>query len=1023
MTNHSIRHIRHPLTSALLAGLAVAAGSAPAFAQEAGTNPIDLDKVTVTGSRIARTGFVTPSPVTAITAEEIRSTGALNIGDLMNKMPQLTPSYSLGNSTRFIGTAGLGLMDLRGMGPSRTLVLVNGRRHVGASPGSTSVDVNTIPVEWIERVEVITGGASAVYGADAVAGVVNFIMKKSFEGFELRAQAGQADEGSFDRSFVSFSGGSDFADGRGSAAIALEYSKQGRFGRGDREIGRRYQVSVPNPNYDRTKPPSESNPQTILASPGGNHSISYGGTMDLGPMTISRTGTRTTAFSPSNRYLFNDDGTFRKNRYDGTIVSATSCVDCDFADLNAVADLQPSFDRVSFNTVLNFELNDNHRLFFEGKYTKTESEFYGQPAFDSSLRLRRDNAYISNDLRALMDSRRVTVTNADGSTTNRAISTDSNNAESNLILARFNVDAGRRGEQIERQTTRAVLGLEGNLGEEWTYEASANFGQTTIDRINLNNRINERWHAGMDTALDSSGRVVCRASLDPNAINPNTGQRYNQALIAGCVPFSVFGNGAISKEAAEWFNTRSLNQSKLKQQVFSASVANNSLFSLPAGDVGFAGGVEYRKEQSQENTDALSALGLTFLNAIPSRGGEYDVKEVFAETTVPLLADLPLIRRLNLDLAGRWSDYNSIGDTKTWNVGLDWEILSSLRVRGTYASAVRAPSIGELYNPQSQNFATIADPCSTLSTNSNRPATAKDPALRAANCAALGIPANWVDTYSANRPGVSGGNPNLKPEEAKTLSFGFVWQPEFLEGFGMSMDYWRVTLTDAIGSVSAQTLATRCVDSPGGVQNNPFCDSIKRAPVGGYTSPTGTAFPEYSIYNWVAISENLAKSRRVGVDLEMDYRFNLLGGFTTMRLVGTRLIQSREWAFQSFPDEFTEYVTYYTDPCWRGQFTTTYKRGDWRASWDMTYVDGNLRVTPDSYNSNPGSQSPIRNPSYLYHNMQVGYKFPNSGIDVYVGVDNVFDKDPPVNYFGADAGAALYDSIGRYMYMGITYKF
>lgn len=986
MMNQRSAPLRHPLTSALMAGL-MAFGVAPVMAQEAGSATTELDKVTVTGSRIARTGFVTPSPVTAITAEEIRTTGALNIGDLMTKMPQLTPTYTLGNSTRFIGTAGLGLLDLRGMGASRTLVLVNGRRHVGASPGSTSVDVNTIPVEWIERVEVITGGASAVYGADAVAGVVNFIMKKKFDGFELRGQTGMADEGSFGRSFVSFSGGSDFADGRGSAAIAMEYSTQDRFGRGDRAIGRQYQTSIPNPKYDATKPSSESNPQTILSGPGGNHALSYGGTFTLG------------AFNGTNRYLFNPDGTFRKNRYDGVIVSANTCTDCDFADLNAVADLEPAFDRFSFNTVVNFDLNDNHRLFFEGKYSKTESEFFGQPTFDQvgtarALRIRRDNAYVTPELGALMD--------ANGLTT--------------LQLSRFNVDAGRRGEQVERATARAVIGLEGMFGDDWSYEASANYGQTNIDRINVNNRIEERWQAGLDAVIDpATGRVACRTTVNPAAINPYTGRQYSAALVGGCVPFNVMGNGQISPEAAAWFNTNSLNQSKLTQQVLSASVANGSLFSLPAGDVGIAAGLEYRKEQSQENTDPMSAAGLTFLNAIPNRGGEYDVKEVFVETTVPLLADLPGINRLSMDLAGRFSDYSTIGSTKTWNVGLDWEILSSLRFRGTLAKAVRAPSIGELYNPQSENFATVNDPCNTLTTNSNRPSTAKDPALRAANCAALGIPANWIDTYTATRPGVSGGNPDLKPERSKSVSMGFVWQPEFIEGFGMSVDYWRITLEDAIGSVTAQTNATRCVDSPGGVQNNSFCDMITRA--------DGNAGTPYSIIRWVALAENLAKSRRVGVDLEMDYRFNLLGGQTTMRLVGTRLIQSREWAFQAFPDEYSEYVTSFTDPRWRGQFNTTWKRDGFRASWDMSYVDGNLRVTPDSYNSNPGSQSPIRNPSYTYHNFQFGYTIPDTGLDVYVGLNNAFDKDPPVNYFGADLGTAYYDSIGRYMYMGVTYKF
>lgn len=977
-------------TAMVLPGVALAQEAE----QPASSGTTNLDKVTVTGSRIARTGFVTPSPVTAITAEEIRATGAVNIGDLMTKLPALSPNYTLGNSTRFIGTAGLGLLDLRGMGTARTLVLVNGRRHVGSSPGSTAVDVNTIPTEWIERVEVITGGASAVYGADAVAGVVNFIMKKSFEGFELRGQTGKADEGGFDRSFVSFSGGSDFAEGRGSAAISLEYSKQDRFGRGDRKIGREFLVSVPNPNYDPTQPPSQSNPQTIISGPGGNHSISYGGTFTVGTFNAANPATW------GNRYVFNPDGTFRRNRYDGVVVSATSCVDCDFADLNAVADLQPAFDRFSFNTVVNFDLNDNHRLFFEGKYSKTESQFFGQPTFDQPIRIRRQNPYVTPQLGALMDAAGLTQ----------------------LQVSRFNVDAGRRGENVERQTTRAVLGIEGYFGEEWSYEASANYGQTTIDRLNLNNRINERWHAGLDVARDANGNLVCRTTIDPNAVNPHTNTVYSSFARTGCVPFSIFGNGAVSREAAAWFNTNSLNTSKLEQQVISASVANSTLFSLPAGEVGFAGGIEYRKEKSQENTDPLAALGLTFLNAIPSRGGEYDVTEVFAETTIPLLADLPGVERLALDLAGRYSDYSTIGTAATWNVGLDWTIIPSLRFRGTVAKAVRAPSIGELFNPQSQNFATIADPCNYQTTNSNRPATAKDPALRQANCSALGIPVGWVDTFSANRPGVSGGNPDLSEEEADSVSFGFVWQPEFVEGLGVSVDYWRVTLHDAIGAVTAQTNATRCVDSPGGI-NNPFCSFITRAPVGGYTDAQGRIFPAYSITNWLALNENLAKSRRVGVDVEVDYRFNFLGGDSTLRFVGTRLLQSREWPFQDFPDEFNEYVTYVTDPRWRAQLNATYRHGNWRGSWDLNYVDGNLRVTPASYNSNPGSQSPIRNGSWTYHNLQAGYKFPGTGLDLYVGVDNVFDKDPPLNYFGNDIGSALYDNIGRFMYMGVTYKF
>jgi len=992
--------------------LATTAGAAHAQEGSAPTDTQTLDRVSVTGSRIAREGFVTPSPVTAISAEEIRATGAITIADLMTKMPALSPSYTLGNSTRFIGTAGLGLLDLRGMGTSRTLVLVNGRRHVGASPGATAVDVNTIPVEWIERVEVITGGASAVYGADAVAGVVNFITKKSFDGVEMRAQRGGSGEGNFGRAFASISAGTEFADGRGTFAVSLERSEQDRFSRTSRDIGRRYQVSRPNPNFDPSQPSSESNPQTILEGPGGNHAISYGGSFYTGGVINANTN----PFNPNNRYSFNSDGSFSRNRYDGWYnATGTSCIDCDFTDLNALVDLEPEFNRTSVNAIFGFDINDNHRVFAEAKYSKTESHFLGQSAFDQPIRIRTDNAYITPELSAFLAANPGALRTA----------TFGGTPYEYLEVNRMNVDAGRRGEEVDRDTKRIVVGLEGFFGENWSYETSFNYGESNISRLNLNNRINERWHAGLDTVLDAGGNIVCRSSLDPNAINIHTGQRYRQDLVAGCVPFSVFGNGAVSANPAApaWFNVSSLNESKLQQTVYSASVANSALFALPAGFVGFAAGVEHRKEKSQENTDPLAAQGLTFLNAIPSRGGEYDVSEVFLETSIPVLADLPGIERLSIDLAGRYSDYSTIGSTKTWNIGLDWQVIPSVRVRGTTARAVRAPGIGELFNPQSQNFAVVNDPCNYAPTNPNRPSTAADAALRQANCLALGVPVGWQDSYSANRPGVSGGNPDLSPESAETVSFGVVWQPEFVKGLGVSIDYWRVTLDDAIGAVTAQTNATRCVDSPGGVTDNFFCDQILRAGAGGYTDPQGRAFPEHSIYNWVALNENLAKSRRVGVDFEVDYRFDLFGGNAVTRFVGTRLIQSREWAFQAFPNEYREWVTSVTDPRYRANLEAAYNRGDWNASWTLRYMHHNLRVEPASYQSNPGQSSPIRNGSYAYHNAQVGYTFPDSGIRVYIGADNVFDKEPPVNYFGADVGTAFYDSVGRFVYLGATYKF
>ncbi|PJK05208.1 TonB-dependent receptor [Lysobacteraceae bacterium NML95-0200] len=958
---------RHPLAAAVLAGLL---SPSLVFAQAADTqtaaneqNSAALDKITVTGTRIARDGFVTPSPVTGITSEEIRATGATNIGELMVSMPQLTPSYTMGNTGGGnIGTSGLSLMDLRGMGASRTLVLVNGRRHVGANEGSSSVDVNTIPVEWIDRVEVITGGASAVYGADAVAGVVNFILKKDFEGFRLRTQAGKTQEGGHGKQLASITAGTGFADGRGNVSASLEFSRLTRLDATDRAIGRRYLVSMPNPAYDPGKPADERNPQTVLQGPGGTYVFSTAGTFLAG----------------GKRYLFNPDGSVRLANMGR--VAGNVCVDCDFIDLNQFTEMQPDYRRFSVNTQVNFEISDNHRLFFEGKYVEAKSRTLGQPTFGATT-VARDNAFVSPSLAALMDA----------------------NGMQSLTFIRANADAGRRGQKIARSTRRFVLGLEGSLNENWDYEVSANYGQTDIRNILFNNRVESRWRAGLDAVRDANGQIVCRSGLP------------------GCVPFNVFGDGTISAQAADWFNVHSPDTTRLTQAVFSASVNTPVLFALPAGDAGFAAGVEYRKEKSRRQIDPLVASGATFMNALAGSNGQYSVKEVFAELSIPLLADKPLIERFAVDLAGRYSRYSTAGKTKTWNIGLDWALNSQFRVRSSYAQAVRAPNIAELFAPQSQDFRQVSDPCNYAANNSNRPQTAADAARRQANCSALGIPVGWEDTYGASRPGVAGGNPALLPETARSLSAGFVWQPEFINGLGLSVDYWRVNLNQVIGTVSAQTNATRCVDAPGGI-NNKFCGFIRRAPAGGHTDSLGNFFPEHSIYYWEALNENLARRRRAGIDVEVDYRFDLGAGKFISRFVGTRMLQSREWAFQEFPHEYREWLTHVSTPRWRGNLDLKYLQGGFRASWTVNYVHHNLRVEPASYQSNPGQASPIRNGSHVVHNTQFGYQFQN-GMDVSLGVNNVFNKNPPVNYYGTGVGSALYESLGRYAYLGLNYTF
>ncbi len=963
-------------------GLATTAARAQDAADEA---ELVLDQIQVTGSRITREGFITPSPVTAINSEEIRATGAESASDLLASLPALQNTFTSANSGRFIGTVGLGQLDLRGMGQARTLVLVNGRRHVGSSPGSSAVDVNTIPVELIERIEIITGGASAVYGADAVAGVVNFIMKRDFQGFEARAQHGAADEGSFERSFASFTGGNTFSDGRGSAAFSAEVSTQSSLGLTERSVGRQSLVLVPNPAFDPSRPVSESNPQRVLQGPGGLFTQTNGGRFVVG----------------GTSYVFDADGSFRRQRFDGPRDTG-QCVNCDYLDLAPTTELQPALDRFSLNSFFNFQINENHRAFFEGKYSRSNSESQRQPSFDQisadgstgGLVVRLDNAYVSNELRQLHEQ-----------------------AGRQLIrVARFNEDAGRRGEEAERQTFRVVAGVDGYFGESWGYEVAAVHGRTTVDRINSANRINERFQAGLDAVRDSSGNLVCRTTIDPNAINPHTGSVYSAFARTGCVPFSIFGNGAVSAEAAQWFNARSLNEASLSQTVLGGSVNNPFLFDTWAGSAGFAGGVEYRREASSENTDPLSALGLTFLNAIPSRGGSYDVKEAFAELSLPVLADLPAVESLTFDFAGRFSHYDTIGSTGTWRLGLDWSVMPGLRVRGTRARSVRAPGINELFNPQSANFAVVADPCSAR----NIP-NAANPTQRAANCRALGVPAGFEDAVSSGRPGFSGGNPDLNEEVGTTTSLGVVWQPEFVEGLGLSLDWWEIDLTDAIGAVTAQINANRCVDAPGGI-NNPFCAAIQRAGANGFVDSAGRAWAPYAIYSWTALSENLARSLREGVDIEADYRFEAFGGDANVRFLGTRLLKVRSYAFQDFPQEFVEALTTEGNPRWRANLSASYRHGPWRASWETRHVDGVLRVALESFQSNPGQVAPIRNGSAAYHDLQVGYRF-EKGVEVYAGIDNAFDKQLPPARFGTGANDGLYDNVGRFFRVGAIVTF
>ncbi|GIU09994.1 TonB-dependent receptor domain-containing protein [Shewanella morhuae] len=951
----------------LIGGAATAAlSTSTVFAAENGAK---VERIEVTGSRIIREGAIAPTPVTVITGDELLATGVTNIGEALNQLPALGNTYSLANSGRFIGTSGLNLLDLRSMGTDRTLVLVNGKRHVASSAGTSSVDVNTIPSVWVDKVEVITGGASAIYGADAVTGVVNFILKKDIEGLDVSATKGWADDNPHAKDRLSLSYGTNFDQDRGNAAFAVEYSAQNQLRAFDRD-----QTSTSFTNLKNTSRPIGPDGKPIDSNHPSDPDKYY--TPNGGHYTISNAGT----FLLDGWKTFNPDGSLR-DVYSGPKVDGIYCVDCDYTNLNQFVELQPEFERYNINFKTNYQVNDNMNAYFEAKYVNSQSTNEGQPAFFfgkgsdplKNTDIKIDNAFISPELVALMKANK----DANGN----PAPLDS------LNIRRFMTDLGQRIEDDTRETQRYVLGLEGLVFEDWDYDVYGIYGQTDLERVNKNNLVLANYQHALDS-ITVDGNAVCR---DENA------------RAAGCVALDIFGFGKPSQAAIDYVNTTSTGTSVIKQTVLGGSVTNSALFDLPAGAVGFSTGVEYRKEQS-EIFEPSNAQG-TFFNSLGEDKGDFDVKEVFAEVSVPLLTDLPMIRQLDMELAVRFADYSTIGNATTWKAGLSWEVNDELRVRSTYSEAIRAPNISELYGAESQNFFNVDDSCRTKYLND-----LSNPDIRKANCAALGIPADFNSDYdSKTLEGVSSGNRDLDPEESTSYTVGFAYQPSFINGLSITTDYWNIAIDNAISSVSAQDIIDRCVDSTSGI-NNEYCALLTRNPT------------THEISSIKQSSLNIAALEAAGIDFDIGYNFEALKGDFRTNLIATRLLKRKNFSFQDEPDDFEELAGTLGYAKWQANWSLNYSIAQWSANWRTRFIEGVSLYTDKELSRNANPSSNLEYDDYFISDISVAYAF-DSGVTLKFGVDNLFDRDLPYGTTGTSAGAAAYDNIGRFFHTTASFKF
>jgi outer membrane receptor protein involved in Fe transport len=946
-----------------------------------------VQKVEVTGSRIISANAESPAPIQVLTAKDIEESGVTNIQDLLQKNPVFGPAaISRTNSNFSTSSVGVATVDLRGLGTDRTLVLVNGRRYVPGIPGTSTVDLNTIPTEFIERIEILTGGASATYGSDAVAGVVNIILKKSFEGIAFNAQYGESEKGDSEEKKANITFGTTTADGKGNIIAHFAVTQQGSVFSRDRAASAVDQFSEgagftgdPADFFTARRPFFSSfTPAGVFNTGGGSRTFDAQGNLIV-PSTNGPAG----------------DG-----------VGATGF------NRSAFRTIAVPTDRLLLAAKGDYALSEKQSIYFEGTYaaTKTKSELEPFPLSSTNISPATGGLIPGETFVNGVPTRNPLIPTA---LFNLLTDRDGDG----LVDYGFNrrlSDIGNRGNTANRDTFRFAGGFKGELYKTWNYDVSAVYGSTkesqvSNGQVNVLN-FNSALHVIPDVDdLNNNGSITDAICADANA------------RAQGCVPLNVFGVGSISPAAAAYVAAPSSRSTKTTEKVVSGAI-NGELFDLPAGAVSAAVGAEYREESSSTNSDVLTTTGLNGGNAIPDTAGKFNVKEIYAEIRVPLLKNIPFVKSLDSNFAIRQGDYSSVGSVNSWTTGVDWAPVSDLRIRGTASKATRAPNVSELFTAPSQNFPSgLNDPCTGVtatSTTTNSAQCRLDPGVNANIAANGGVFTN----NQADLQGISGfnaGNPNLDAEKSKSYTLGFVLTPKsvsWLKNFAFTADYFDIKIKGAIGNPGEQFILDQCYSGT----DTRFCNNIIRRQVPTATNSVGSLeFVNQTLTNSGGITTN-------GVDLTAAYSNRVGSGNLNARVAYTYL---HKYDFKPTPDADI-------DPG-AGEiglaknkfvFNLGYDIGNFGVRTTTTYI-GSSALDDQflaGYDLAPGS---VKVPSKTYLDLQAIYRIGKSA-QVYFGIDNATNtKAPPIisglpgDDTGTETSASTYDVIGRRYYVGLRYAF
>jgi len=963
----SNRNVARAVRAVLVTAGALGAGlyGATSTAQEA------LEEIVITGTRVQNANLVSSSPVTQIDSEEFALSGTNRVEELLNTFPQLAPSF---DSFTVNPTTGFATADLRGLGSQRTLVLLNGKRMQPGGIRSESVDLNQIPSALVKRVEVLTGGASAVYGSDAMAGVVNFILDTEFEGvsFDVGTSAYQHSNGNkymrelMDRrgfeyptgtstdgtSYTAdFAVGGNFADGAGHAMGYFTYMKQEEMIQGTRDYS--------------------------------SCALNAAGTACGGSPTAPK----------PNFLIFSDDpdslqGFANYSATDGTWSEGIDAT-YNFAPINHY--LRPD-ERWTLGGQVKFELNPNVRPYVEMNFSNTNTRvqiaesgtFYVNPLIlDCASPAAYFNAAggdICNDLGLAADE---TLT---------------------VYAGKRNVEGGPRTAILESSAFRGVAGVEGDLfGSDWFYDAYFLYGRTTNAEANINDFLVPVLQEGLEQCPPGSS--------------------------SSCVPYNLWIPNGVTPESAAAQSGDGLRSATTSLLEWSGYVSGNTPLRIPSASdpIALVAGVGYgRTEYSRINDSNFQQANFTGAGGPrPNLIGQISRSELYLEAGVPILQDVGPLENLSADLGYRYSDYSTSGGVSTFKVGFAAQVWE-LRFRGGFNRAIRAPSVGELFAVQQIALWSGEDPCSGAT-----------PTLTQEECARTGVTAAQYGTILAN-PAEQynqfiGGNPDLKPEEADTYTFGIVATP--IDRLQLSLDYYDIKITDQIGTIGAITTLTFCAKT-----GDPFlCEKVKRRPGSGDLWVGSDPVNSGQVIN---LNDNFGEIHFQGIDLSAYYSWDMLGGMWSASLVGTINLKQEVTPLPGVNEDATYDCAGVINvscsagvgdiaagnPEWKHtarlsyswNWLTTSLRWRYRGEMDYKNTDGTPGTTDKILVGNGGKIK-----DYNWFDL-TGVFSVNDKIDVTVGVNNIFDEEPPltgstVALNGNSVGG--YDQLGRYIFGSVSMKF